>query len=106
MTCRVIRRHGVVTIAPFGFTFLASCCKEIVRQARARDMQRLPSVVFSLDDPKAAYRQVPMIDPQMCIVCMYSFDAHDPGPAYSGLKDLRLYSSTGPRPDSSSRPYA
>jgi len=70
------------TIAPCNFTFLASCCEEIVRQARARNMQRLPSVVFSLDDQKAAYRQVPMSDPQMCIVCMYSFDAHDPGPRF------------------------
>ena len=87
MTCRVIRRHGVVTIAPFGFTFLASCCEEIVRQARARDMQRLPSVVFSLDDPKAAYRQVPMIDPQMCIVC-----THDPGPRFVEMSTISTIS--------------
>ena len=40
-------------------------------------------LVFSTDDMRAAYRQVPPSDPEMCIVCIYSFDRGEVGPRSS-----------------------
>ena len=42
----------------------------------------VPQLVFSLDDMKAAYRQVPTSDPEMCIVCVYSFAKGNVGPPF------------------------
>jgi len=38
--------------------------------------------MFSLDDMKTAYRQVPTSDPEMCIVCVYSFAKGNVGPRF------------------------
>lgn len=70
------------TIHPCRFTFMAYVCQEVVRQAKALGRLTLPSVVFSLDDQKSAYRQIPTSDPEMCIVCVYSFDEHNRGPRF------------------------
>ena len=43
------------TIAPCRFTYMASVCEEVAKQANDRNI-RTPQVVFSLDDQKAAYR--------------------------------------------------
>ena len=39
-------------------------------------------LVFSTDDMRAAYRQVPPSDPEMCIVCISSFDRGEVGPRF------------------------
>ena len=70
------------TINPCRFTFMAYVCQEVVRQAKALGRLTLPTVVFSLDDQKSAYRQIPTRDPEMCIVCVYSFDRHNLGPRF------------------------
>ena len=41
-----------------------------------------PELVFSLDDMKSAYRQIPTADPEMCIICIYSFDKGNLGPRF------------------------
>ena len=65
------------TIAPCRFTL----ADETLRQASARGVQA-PELVFSLDDMKSAYRQIPTADPEMCIICIYSFDKGNMGPRF------------------------
>ena len=69
------------TVAPCSFTFLASVCDCMVGCARSLGL-RVPQVVFSTDDMRAAYRQVPTSDPEMCVVCIYSFDPGEVGPRF------------------------
>ena len=70
------------TIAPCSFKYLSFVCAEVVTQARAACMRTLPQTVFSTDDMKAAYRQVPTRQPEMCIVCLYCFDKGNLGPRF------------------------
>ena len=65
------------TIAPCRFTL----ADETLRQASALGVQA-PELVFSLDDMKSAYRQIPTADPEMCIICIYSFDKGNMGPRF------------------------
>ena len=90
------------TIAPCRFTYMASVCEEVAKQASDRNI-RAPQVVFSLDDQKAAYRspsyllvrcvittatdsrlhrQIPTREAGMCVVCVYSFDKGNEGPRF------------------------
>jgi len=67
------------TIAPCRFTYLAYVADELVTQCAAQH-KALPQLVFSLDDMKAAYRQVLTSDPEMCIFCVYRFAKGNVGP--------------------------
>ena len=75
-------QHCAETIAPCNFAYMAHVCEEIRSQAIARGLRHMPQVVFSLDDQFQAYRQIPTADPEMCIVCVYSFDSANPGPRF------------------------
>ena len=57
-------------------------CAEVVAQALVAGMRMIPQIVFSTDDMKAAYRQVPTRQPEMCIVCLYCFDKGNLGPRF------------------------
>ena len=98
------------TIAPCSFTYLSFVCAEVVDQARDVGLRMLPQIVFSTDDMKAAYRQVPTRQPEMCIVCLYSFDKGNLGPRFVevwGQCPLPAPSSAPPlfaRSHSASRP--
>jgi hypothetical protein len=69
------------TVSPCAFTYLSHVCDCVVRRASARGLP-VPAVVFSTDDMRAAYRQIPPSDPEMCIVCIYSFDQGEVGPRF------------------------
>jgi hypothetical protein len=69
------------TVAPCPFTYMAYVCDAVVLQARGMNVP-VPRVVFSTDDMRSAYRQVPPSDPEMCIVCIYCFDSGNVGPRF------------------------
>ena len=69
------------TVAPCPFTYMAYVCDAVVLQSRGMNVP-VPRVVFSTDDMRSAYRQVPTSDPEMCIVCIYSFDPGNTGPRF------------------------
>jgi hypothetical protein len=69
------------TIAPCRFTYMGYVADETLRQASALGVGA-PELVFSLDDMKSAYRQIPTADPEMCIICIYSFDKGNLGPLF------------------------
>ena len=69
------------TIAPCRFTFMGYVAQELVRLCQTMGIKP-PQLVFSLDDLQGAYRQVPTADPEMCIVCVYSFAKGDTGPRF------------------------
>jgi hypothetical protein len=69
------------TIAPCRFTYMGFVADETLRQASSLDVHA-PELVFSLDDMKSAYRQIPTTDPEMCIICIYSFDKGNLGPRF------------------------
>ena len=60
---------------------MAYVCDTVVRQARGMNVP-VPRVVFSTDDMRSAYQQVPLSDPEMCIVCIYCFDSGNVGPRF------------------------
>ena len=60
---------------------MAYVCDAVVLQSRGMNVP-VPRVVFSTDDMRSAYRQVPTSDPEMCIVCIYSFDPGNVGPRF------------------------
>jgi hypothetical protein len=60
---------------------MAYVCDAVVLQARGMNVP-VPRVVFSTDDMRSAYRQVPPSDPEMCIVCFYCFDSGNMGPRF------------------------
>ena len=66
------------TIAPCRFTFMGYVAQELVRCCQLLGI-KTPQLIFSLDDLQGAYRQVPTSDPEMCIVCVYSFAKGDTG---------------------------
>ncbi len=68
-------------MAPCPFTYMAYVCDTVVRQARGMNVP-VPRVVFSTDDMRSAYQQVPLSDPEMCIVCIYCFDSGNVGPRF------------------------
>jgi hypothetical protein len=70
------------TIAPCSFTYMGYVADETLRQASALEGVHAPELVFSLDDMKSAYRQIPTADPEMCIICIYSFDKGNLGPRF------------------------
>jgi len=53
------------TVAPCPFTYMVYVCDAVVLQARGMNVP-VPRVVFSTDDMRSAYRQVPPSDPEMC----------------------------------------
>ena len=67
------------TVAPCPFTYMDYVCDAVVLQARGMNVP-VPRVVFSTDDMRSAYQQVPPSDPEMCIVCIYCFDSWNVGP--------------------------
>jgi len=69
------------TIAPCRFTYMGYVADETLLQASALGVGA-PELVFSLDDMKSAYRQIPTSDPEMCIICIYSFDKGNLGPQF------------------------
>ena len=69
------------TVAPCPFTYMAYVCDTVVLQSRGMNVP-VPRVVFSTDDMRSAYWQVPTSDPEMCIVCIYSFDPDNVGPRF------------------------
>jgi len=84
--CRVTLLTGHLirtceTVAPCLFTYMAYVCDTVVRQARGMNVP-VPRVVFSTDDMRSAYQQVPLSDPEMCIVCIYCFDSGNVGPRF------------------------
>ena len=60
------------TIAPCNFTYAGYVAQELHDQRQQLQRAANPPMVFSMDDMRAAYRQVPTSDPEMCIVCIYS----------------------------------
>jgi hypothetical protein len=58
------------TVAPCPFTYMAYVYDAVFLQARGMNVP-VPRVVFSTDDMRSAYQQVPPSDPEMCIVCIY-----------------------------------
>ena len=70
------------TIAPCSFTYMGYVADETLRQASTLEGVHAPELVFSLDDMKSAYRQIPTADPEMCIICIYSFDKGNLGPRF------------------------
>jgi hypothetical protein len=60
---------------------MAYVCDAVVLQSRGMNVP-VPRMVFSTDDMRSAYRQVPTSDPEMCIVCIYSFDPGNVGPRF------------------------
>ncbi len=66
---------------------------ETLRQASALEGVHAPELVFSLDDMKSAYRQIPTADPEMCII--RGTDTLDPSAA-SGIPRVSL-TTTGSR---------
>ena len=65
-------------------------CAEVVAQALVAGMRMIPQIVFSTDDMKAAYRQVPTRQPEMYIVCLYCFDKGNLGPRFVEGPHLRV----------------
>ena len=69
------------TVVLCPFTYMAYVCYTVVLQARSMNIP-VQLVVFSTDDILSAYQQVQTSDPEMCIVCIYSFDPGNVWPRF------------------------
>ena len=67
------------TIAPCRFNYPAYVAQELYDQCQLLGIKKTPALVMSLDDTRAAYRQVPTSDPHMCVVCVYSYKKGETG---------------------------
>ena len=68
------------TIAACGFDFIYHAADEVTRACKSAGKQ-VPLMVFSTDDMRAAYRQVPCSQPGHTVVCIYKF-GKEAGPRF------------------------